>query len=249
MPTFYDQIGGHYSVTRGEDPRIASRIHAALGTAATVVNVGAGTGSYEPHDRRVVAVEPSRVMVAQRPAGTAPAVRAVAEALPFRTGSFEAAMAVLTIQHWTDRSAGIAEMQRVAKRIVVIFTWDPEVGGSYWLRTDYFPTSGRLDAERYRPIPALVHELGGAEVLPVPIPWDCRDGFYGAFWRRPRAILDPAVWRSVSSLRLISDEERETGMQRLSNDLDSGEWERRYRRLLNLDELDLGYRLVVARLS
>lgn len=247
IPTVYDQIGDRYSLARGEDPRIAERIHVALGAAATVVNVGAGTGSYEPRDRRVVAVEPSRVMLAQRPPGAAPAVRAIAEALPFRTDSFQAAMAVLTLHHWADVPKGLTEMQRVASRNVVVFTWDPEVFGSYWVTTDYFPTVGRVDAGRSYTIPALVEVLSGAEVFPVPIPWDCRDGFYGAFWRRPGAILDPTVWQGVSALQLISDEERETGMRRIAADLQSGEWERRYGHLLNLDELDVGYRMIVTR--
>jgi SAM-dependent methyltransferase len=246
-PTIYDRIGDRYTAARREDPRLAAPIHAALGSATSVVNVGAGTGSYEPRDRRVVAVEPSQVMLAQRPASAAPTVQALAEALPFVTGAFDAAMAVLTVHHWGDRSSGLAEMRRVARGPVVVFTWDPETLDSYWAKTDYFPMSGRFDVERSAPIPELVAALGGAEVIPIPIPWDCQDGFYGAYWRRPSALLDPVVWQGVSALALIPEHDREAGMRRLAADVESGAWERRYPHLGQLDELDLGYRLLVAR--
>ncbi len=249
MPAFqapvYDRIGGRYATGRRTDPRIAAQIWAALGGARTVVNVGAGSGSYEPPDRRVVAVEPSIVMLAQRPGGTAPAVRAVAERLPFPDGAFDAAMGVLTMHHWADRDRGLAEMRRVAGR-VVLFLCDPRRRPPWWLG-HYFPATARLEAARETPVAELARVLGPLEVIPVPIPGDCADGFNGAYWRRPRAILDPAVWGPMSAVSLISPADRAAGMSRLRADLDSGAWERRWGHLLGLAELDLGYSVAVTR--
>lgn len=242
----YDRIGGQYREGRREEPRIAAAILAALGGASPVVNVGAGTGSYEPGDRLVVAVEPSAVMVAQRPPGAAPAVRAQAEALPFADGTFGAAMGVLTVHHWGDRALGLAEIRRVTDGPVVLFVRDPRAAPSWWLH-HYFPASRRLEARRETPLDQLARLLGlPLEVIPVPIPAGCCDGFNGAYWRRPRAYLDPQVWRPMSALALIPDADREEGMHRLRADLDSGQWHRQWGHLLALDELDLGYRLVVA---
>jgi SAM-dependent methyltransferase len=249
MPAFqapvYDRIGGRYSTGRRTDPRIAAQIWAALGGARTVVNVGAGSGSYEPPDRRVVAVEPSIVMLAQRPGTTAPAVRAVAERLPFPDGAFDAAMGVLTMHHWADRDRGLAEMRRVAGR-VVLFLCDPRRRPPWWLG-HYFPATARLEAARETPVAELARVLGPLEVIPVPIPGDCADGFNGAYWRRPRAVLDPAVWGPMSAVSLISPADRAAGMSRLRADLDSGAWERRWGHLLGLAELDLGYSVAVTR--
>jgi len=212
-----------------------------------VVNVGAGTGSYEPRDRLVAAVEPSEVMLAQRPPGAAPAVRARAEELPFGDGSFAAAMGVLTVHHWSDRSAGLAEMRRVARGAVILFVRDPRAVPHWWLH-DYFPAAKRLEASRETPLDELASQLGRQlDVIPVPIPADCTDGFNAAHWRRPHAYLDPRVWRPMSALALIPDDERDLGMRRLSDDLGSGEWERQWGHLRGLRELDLGYRVVVAR--
>ncbi|HLA63422.1 MAG TPA: class I SAM-dependent methyltransferase, partial [Rhodothermales bacterium] len=170
----YDAIGKAYAQYRVPDERIAARLSDALGDAETVLNVGAGTGSYEPTDRRVVAVEPSAVMIAQRPPGAAPVMQASAEALPFADGAFDAAMAVLTIHHWADWRRGVAEMARVA-RTVVILTWDPAHEG-FWLTRDYFPDFIPLDRASFPPIDALVSALGGADTQPVPVPGDCTDG-------------------------------------------------------------------------
>ena len=242
----YDRIGGGYTRGRREEPRIAAALHWVLGDADSVLNVGAGTGSYEPRDRPVVAVEPSAVMVAQRPAGAAPAVRATAEALPFADGSFGAAMAVLSVHHWADKPRGLAEMRRVARGPVVLFGGsDRSLNTTWWLH-DYFPAARHLVAGRTYPPERIAEVLGGVTVIPVPIPADCTDGFEGAYWRRPHAILDPAIWRATSALSLIGDAERASGMAHLSADLDSGEWERRYGHLLALDELDLGYRVIVS---
>lgn len=242
----YDRIGGQYVRGRQQDPRIAARIWAPLAGAASVVNVGAGAGSYEPAGRQVVAVEPSTTMLAQRPAGAAPAVRAIAEALPFRERAFDAAMGVLTIHHWLDRRRGLAELRRVSAGPVVLFMRDPSVVRSWWLY-HYFPATARLEAARETPLADLARMLGGRlEVTEVPLPGDCRDGFNGAYWRRPREILDPQVWRPMSALAQIPEADRVAGMRRLRADLGSGEWDRRWGHLLALGELDLGYRVVTA---
>lgn len=237
----YDRIGRGYAALRRPDPRLATMIHAALDGASSVVNVGAGTGSYEPRGRRVVAVEPSPVMIVQRPAGAAPVVRACAEALPFRGASFDAALAVLTIHHWADWRAGSAELRRVARRIVLL-TWDPG-HESFWLVRDYLPHFGENDRRRFPSLDALRSALGPLDVEPVPIPSDCTDGFLGAYWRRPESYLAPAVRASIST---FADGGAEAGLARLGVDLASGAWERRYGALRACDALDLGYRLVVA---
>ncbi|HKE79984.1 MAG TPA: class I SAM-dependent methyltransferase [Solirubrobacteraceae bacterium] len=240
----YDSIGRSYTATRQTEPRIAARIWAALGDARTVVNVGAGTGSYEPTDRQVTAVEPSAVMLAQRPHGAAPAVQAGAESLPFADASFDAAMAVLTLHHWGDWRAGCAELRRVARDRVVVLSWDPAFRRRYWLGPEYF--AHLLDDEG-DPFPSLADQAAAldAEVEIVPVPWDCRDGFMSAFWRRPEAYLDPSVRAGISSLAKRSEAELADGLARLRADIDSGAWARRHADLLRLDELDLGYRLLI----
>ena len=231
----YDRIGGTYEATRGTDARIAAAIWAGLGDARTVLNVGAGAGSYEPPDREVTAVEPSDTMIAKRPPGAAPVVKASAEALPFADGSFDAAMAVLSDHHWRDWRAGYRELRRVAPRVVV-FTYEPAYFGRTWI-WDYVPVvpDGPSLQERADAL--------GAEIRPVPVPHDCRDGFFHAFWRRPHAYLDPVVRANISIFDKVDATE---GIERLRADLESGEWERRYGDVLDLDELDCGYRLLVA---
>ena len=240
----YDRIGRGYSSTRQPDPRIARQILDALGDASTVLNAGAGTGSYEPEAGRVVAVEPSGEMIAQR-RSAAPVVRAVAEALPFAGDAFDAAMAVLTIHHWPDWSAGVAELRRVAAARVVILTWDPEAGAGFWL-LDYFPGILALDRDRFPALDALLAGTGGrAEV--VPVPHDCQDGFLGAWRRQPEAYLDADVRRAMSGfVLLLLEEEVERGVTRLDADIRSGAWERRFGALRERAALDPGYRLVVA---
>jgi SAM-dependent methyltransferase len=243
----YDRIGAGYPATRRTEPRIAARIDAALGTAETVVNVGAGTGCYEPPGRRVTAVEPSTVMIGQRPPGAAPAVQAAAESLPFADASFDAAMAVWTLHHWADPAAGLAELRRVARDRVVVATWDPAFQGEFWITDRYLPEIRQADASVFPSIEAIAAALGGrVAVTPLPIPRECADGFLGAFWARPEAYLDPAVHAGMSSLATAAPVAVAAGLGRLADDLDSGEWEARYGRLRALDELDLGYRLVTA---
>jgi SAM-dependent methyltransferase len=240
----YDSIGKRYTEVRAEDPRIAARIRAALGRARTVVNIGAGAGSYEPADLEVVAVEPSETMIAQRPEGAAPVVRAFAEELPFEDGSFDAAMAVLTDHHWSDHARGLAEMRRVAKR-VVLFTWDPATVHDMWIVRDYLTTVPELIPDGYRLAHTLAR-LGDARAEPVPIPHDCRDGFFHAYWRRPEAYLDPAVRAGISVFAQLDPAAVKKGMDQLRRDLDSGEWQGRNAGLLELEEVDAGYRLIVA---
>lgn len=244
--TVYDEIGAGYAVGRREDPRIAQAIWSALGDAGSVLNVGAGAGSYEPSDRHVVAVEPSAAMIAQRPLCAAPIVQAFAEELPFADDEFDAAMAVLTIHHWSDRHQGLTELRRVARDRVVLFVRDPDACPWWWLY-QYFPATHRLVAARETRLEDIRQVLGELAVTSVPIPADSQDGFEAAFWRRPRAYLDPEACQAMSALALIPDAEREEGQRALRLDLQSGEWQRRYGELLERNELDLGYRVVIAR--
>jgi SAM-dependent methyltransferase len=243
----YDLIGDGYAELRRPDHRIAGAILAALGPARTVVNVGAGAGSYEPTDRTVVAVEPAATMIAQRPAGSAPVVRAPAEALPFPDDSFDASLAVLTVHHWHRLARGLAELCRVSVRRRVVLHCDPQVMWSeFWLVRDYLSTLVPRDHSREIPL-RHVAELTGAEVVvPVPVPHDCTDGFFGAYWRRPAAYLDERVRSGISAFALAEVEDYRDGLARLEHDLRSGAWHRRYGHLLDQDTLDLGYRLVVA---
>ncbi|MEU8133453.1 class I SAM-dependent methyltransferase [Streptodolium elevatio] len=244
----YDTIGTSYVHTRQPDPRIAAQIHAALGDASDVINIGAGSGSYEP-PQTVLAVEPSEVMIAQRPPGAAPAVRAVAERLPVRDGAADAVMALLTIHHWTDPEAGIAELRRIARRRIVVLTWDQQVFRErFWLVRDYLPQAAEFDDERAMPIDVVAELLGGAWQEPVPIPHDCTDGFGAAFWRRPQAYLDPRVRAGISMLAQTGDAALAPGLAALEDDLNTGRWQDRYADLLALDSIDVGYRLLVAEL-
>ena len=239
----YDRIGADYRQTRKEDPRLARLIARELQGARTVVNVGAGTGSYEPTDRFVVAVEPSAVMLQQRPPKAAPVVQAIAERLPFRDDAFDAAMAVLTVHHWNDQDAGMRELNRVAAERIVLLTWDPSHHG-FWLMRDYFPQFLEADRHRLPPIERLLSAVRDGRVITVPIPHDCVDGFLGAYWRRPEAYLNATIRSGISSFATCRDL---SPLQQLEDDLDTGEWQRRYGELLDEEELDIGYRLVVGR--
>lgn len=241
----YDTIGATYTVTRRTEPRIAAQVWSALGDARTVLNVGAGTGSYEPAHRDVTAVEPSALMRAQRPAGAAPCVAAAAENLPFKDQSFDAAMAVATIHHWRDPIAGLREMRRVARRVVV-FTHDTSDAGwlrRFWLTRDYLPEAADLVVGR----PSVTDLAGaiGARAEPVLIPWDCGDGFFEAYWRRPEAYLDESVRRGVSVWARVGPDAEQRAVRGLRDDLASGRWAERNRDLLDLDAAELGLRLLV----
>jgi SAM-dependent methyltransferase len=244
----YDTLGVGYAAVRREDPRLAARIRAALGDARSVLNVGAGAGSYEPADLDVTAVEPSAVMRAQRPPGAAPVIDARAEELPFEDDSFDAAMAILSDHHWGDHERGLAELRRVARRRVVLFNAQPHSVVESWLVRDYLPSFAGLVPDGYS-LEQTLERLGGGRIEPVPIPHDCRDGFMHAYWRRPRAYLDPRIRAGISVFGMLPREAVDEMVARLSADLDNGEWERRNGALLELDELDLGYRLVVAELA
>ena len=242
MTAAYDTIGVNYSELRKPDPRIEHLIWTALGSARSVLNVGAGAGSYEPADRQVTAVEPSTEMIRQRRASAASVVQGRAENLPFEDYSFDAAMAILTVHHWSDKAQGIKEMRRVARGPVVILTYDPSFRG-FWL-ADYIPELVRLDEAQMPRMSDYQKWLGPVAVSPVPIPHDCTDGFLCAYWRRPAAYLDPRIRAAMSSFWALGDVS--AALARLEQDLESGSWARRYSKLLDLDECDCGYRLVVA---
>jgi SAM-dependent methyltransferase len=240
----YDRIGLGYARFRKPDPRIAARLMSALEDARTVVNVGAGTGSYEPTDRVVVAVEPSGEMIKQRPPHAAPCIRAAAERLPVVDQSFDAAMGILTIHHWSDPFAGLRELVRVSRR-VVLFAYDPTIHSSFWLWQEYFPAAAGVCADSELPIEQVAQIIGADRVEAVLVPHDCTDGFGPAYWRRPDAYLDPEVRSCISGLARLRWEDLEPGINRLRQDLDTGAWHTRHRDLLNLNAIDAGLRLVV----
>lgn len=242
----YDRIGRTYRRHRRAEPSIVALIDRALAGARTVVDVGSGSGSYGPAGRAVVAVEPSTVMIAQRTAGAAPVVRAVAEALPFPAASFDAAVSVFSVHHWSDPRAGIDELKRVAATQIVL-TWDAAVQAeAFWLMADYLPEVAELSAGSVDLGP-VVELLSPTAIWPVPVPADCRDGFFGAYWKRPETYLDPSARASISAFALLDPGVVEGAMRRLATDLGSGSWHRRYEHLLGFDEIDLGYRLAIRR--
>jgi SAM-dependent methyltransferase len=215
-----------------------------------VANIGAGTGSYEPA-QTVVAVEPSRVMIAQRPARAAPVVQAAAECLPIHTDAVDAAMAVLTVHHWTDVAAGVSEMLRIARRRAIILTWDHAIFREFWLLREYLPAAAETDARLAVPIASLISLLGDdrVSVVSIPVPHDCIDGFGGAYWRRPHAYLDDTAQTGMSLFALTPKTQLQEGLSRLRSDLTTGAWHRRHAALLRKSQLDLGYRLVIADLG
>ena len=241
MAERYDTIGINYANLRKPDPRIAAQVDAALGQAQTVLNVGAGTGSYEPAHRAVTAVEPSLEMIRQRTNPAAAVIQGCAEELPFADHSFDAAMAVLTIHHWTDQAKGCAELRRVTRGPIVMLTYDPAFRG-FWL-ADYLPELVTLDERQMPAMDCYPQWLGPVDITSVPIPHDCLDGFLCAYWKRPIAYLDPRVRAAISSFWALGDVA--PALAQLEKDLTSGVWARKYADLASLVHLDLGYRLVV----
>jgi len=241
----YEELGSGYGVVRRPDPRLAGRIREALGDAQTVLNVGAGTGSYEPQGLQVIAVEPSAGMIAQRPDGAAPAVQARAESLPFEANAFDAAMAILTVHHWADLQGGLAEMLRVARKRIVIVTFDPDPLRELWIVRDYFPEMVALksDATSGR---RLADELPRARNEVLPVPRNCTDLFFAALWGRPELFFDEAVVGPMWVWSRLTDRERQEGRRRLRDDLASGSWDERYGHLRGLEELDVGLRIVIS---
>lgn len=246
----YERIGAGYDRARRTEFRIAAQVDAALAESRTVLNVGAGTGSYEPADREVIAVEPSAEMIAQRPPGSARVIRGSAERLPFEDDSFDAAMAIFSDHHWRDRAAGLREMRRVARHRVLLLNADPGLAERFWLTRDYLPGLVGLVPERYRRPGYWRRELRGllgyVELKAVPVSHDCHDGFYQAYWRRPRAYLDQRVRDGISVFHRLPEPEVSAAIARLGRDVDDGTWGERHRDLREMSELDVGLRLVVA---
>ena len=244
--TRYDRIGTSYTRTRREDPRIAAQINAGLGDALTVVNVGAGTGNYEPSDRAVTAVEPSPTMFRQRRPGAAPVARAVAGALPFPDDTFDASLAVFTVHHWPDPERGLRELRRVARRQVFL-SFDAVLDDEFWLIDDYFPEMRALDTSGDAHAAAgIARVLDVRSVEPVPVPADCIDGFAACYWNRPEAYTDPDVQAGISCLAMLDPDVLARGTERLRADLASGAWDERHGQLRAMTEFDVGYRLIVA---
>ncbi|HEX5115549.1 MAG TPA: methyltransferase domain-containing protein [Pseudonocardiaceae bacterium] len=238
----YDRIGTGYSLGRRTDPRWLTAVLTALGPAGMVANVGAGTGSYEPP--AVLALEPSVEMIRQRPPGAGPAVRALAEALPLRDRAVDAVLAVLTVHHWTDWRAGVAELRRVAPRRVVL-AYDTRRHAEFWFVREYVPEIAALELGRPS-ADAIAEELGAESVVPLPLPWDFTDGVFPAYWRRPAAYLDPGVRDACSALAQTDRAAVDRGIRRLREDLRTGRWQADHRELLALDEWDAGFRLIVS---
>lgn len=247
----YDRIGRTYVRTRATDPRVAAQLHAAMGPARRVLNVGAGTGNYEPGTVDgagpvVTALEPSMTMIRHRSSVAAPAVQGVAEHLPFADGAFDVVMGTLTLHHWSDLAAGLAEVRRVSRRQVFLL-FDRNVSHSFWLLEDYFPELRAVASEAAAPTTDdLRPHLDVQRVEVVPIPADCTDGFGAAFWNRPERYLDPDVLAGMSFTAVLEPDDLRAGLDALAADIDSGEWDRRHGHLRDLAEHDAGYRLVVA---
>ncbi len=241
----YGEIGVDYTRYRRPDPHVAAQLHAALGPAPLVLNVGAGAGSYEPADRAVVAVEPSAAMRAQRPAGLGPAVEAIAEALPFDDDTFGAAMATFTVHQWPDLARGLAEMRRVTRGPAVVLTCDPTLLQRFWLAA-YAPEVIDVEARRYPPIETLLDGLGGGSVRPIAIPQGCIDGFGEAYFGRPEALLDPGARRANSAWSFVEPAVHDRFERELRADLDSGAWDRRWGHLRTQDAFEGSLVLVVS---
>lgn len=243
MKALYDNIGTNYSASRGTDLRIAKRLYAELDGASRIINIGAGSGSYEPEGVELVAVEPSAKMIAQRGSDSYPVELAAAESLPFPDNSFSHAMTVLSMHHWSDRPKAFGEINRVATDKFVAISWDP-AASPFWLTRDYFPEIHAEDVGMFPSLAELHTHFEDVSIAALPIPGDCHDGFLAAYWKRPAAYLDPGVRQAISSF--AKSTAKEAGLKRLAADIESGVWEERNASILELDELDAGYRLITA---
>jgi SAM-dependent methyltransferase len=239
----YDAIGQGYASHRQADPRIAAQVWAAVGDASHILNVGAGTGSYEDANRDMIAVEPSAVMISQRGPQCAPVIQAAAESLPFPDLSFDVAMAMMTVHHWANMRTGLNELRRVAPR-QVIFSFQEAVHDALWVFNEYVPAA--LGLADNSPLEQVVDELGPCRVEVVPTPFDCLDGFATAYWRRPEEYLSPAVRAGISAFARLDPADVEPGMAQLERDLASGAWQKRHAELLELDSIDSGLRLIIS---
>jgi ubiquinone/menaquinone biosynthesis C-methylase UbiE len=243
----YDKYGQQYSGHRQTDPEIAKYIYSALGKAKTVINIGAGAGSYEPHDRYVIAVEPSATMRVQRLKNhRSPAVNAMAETLPFDDGSFDAATAFLTVHHWPDIAKGLKELRRVTRGQIIIMTYNKDALDVFW-NTDYFPEVVDIERQRYPAMQWLCETLGGnCEIQDIPIPLNCIDGFQEAFYGRPEAFLSHHVRKAMSAWGFIPPSQQDVMISRFKNTLLSGEWDEKYGHLRNQPFFTGALRLVIA---
>ena len=243
MTVDYNDIAHGYGDTRREDPQVAAQIWAHLGNAHTILNVGAGKGSYEPQDRSVISIEPSWNMIKKHRSLNGFQVQGCAEYLPFADNSFDAVMGVLTIHHWSSPHKGLQEMLRVSRDVVVLLTFDPAIQTCWLLK--YFPQLAELDAQIMPLLDIYSSVWGDVDIYPLMVPSHCQDGFLYAFWARPEAYLNEAVRSSMSSFRQIDDVEN--GLYRLKSDLESGKWHEDQDHLLKRESLDVGYRLVIGR--
>lgn len=233
----YDRIGKNYSVQRCTDPIIAAQLYSELNGASKILNIGAGTGSYEPSGVDLIALEPSSEMIAQRPSGAHPVVQGVAENLPFEDNLFSHTLTVLSMHHWTDRAKAFKEITRVTREKFVAISWDPALN-SFWLTRDYFPEIYELDKLIFPPTTEFARFFNEVKIAPLMIPANCQDGFLGAYWKRPKAYLQTAVRQTISTFSKIGSE---PGLQKLSQDLEDGTWEATNRDILDLESLDIGY--------
>ena len=246
MNELYDDIGVDYSIGRCTDPIVAQQLYIQLQGATRIVNIGAGTGSYEPNDIELVAVEPSSEMISQRKIGSHPVEKAFAESLPFGSGSFSHAMTVLSMHHWENRELAFNEINRVATDKFVAITWDPR-SDPFWLTRDYFPTIYEMDKHIFPVIDELNEHFDDLEVRALHIPSECQDGFLAAFWRRPEAYLSSRVRQSISAFSRV--ENLSQGLRKLEHDLVSGAWEERNHAILSSSSIDVGYRVISAKVK
>lgn len=245
----HEQLEHERQTPRPADRRIVRQIHEALGDARSVANVGAGTAEYEPTDRWVLAIEPTEHRITSRAHGLTTPIRGYAESLPIPSSSVDAAMACLTLHQWADWRVGVQELRRVARKRVVIFTYDPTYAERFWLLRDHLPELGHLHSRRFPPIEQQCASIGDeVHVQTVAIPHDCANGLLAAHWRRPRAYLDKQVRAGIPTFQLPGATRLPDGLAQLAEDLERGRWQQRNHELLSLEQLDLGYRLLVTEL-